>query len=211
MSRLRLAAVIAGLLRASKPSGIIADFVYAVAEWSPPAAEPEPMVTAGAVLPLFAGWSDRPELPTVAIVGLGYEPDKAVGAYEYLEATGVWVFLPYGTDPRYEHAIANANRTLLNQVPNDRRIDYRVDQPVSCFGTLEAVTYGAMTSSRPVLLPFGPKIFTLCALLVACLRRDVPVWRISTGQLGTAMDRVASGKVVGLRAVFRTADASEEG
>lgn len=209
MSRLRLASMIAGLLRLEFNGIITVDFMYSLAAYTPPAPEPEPIVNAGAVLPFFAGWSNRPELPTLAIVGLGYEPDKAVGAYEYLEASGIWAFVPKSIDPRYDRSVHEANSILLHRIPLAQRIAYRVDQPFHCFTTLESVVYGTLTDGRPVLLPFGPKIFTICALLVASLHRDVPVWRISSGQLGDAVDQTADGNIMGIRAVFADDDSTE--
>ncbi len=176
--------------------------MYSVAEWSPPSNEAEPIVSAGAVVPTFAGWSSRTDIPIVALIGLGYEPDKAMGAYEYLEATDVWTFLPAGEDERYARDLGLANRTLLSRLSPHKRITYRVDQPVACFGVLESVVYGLLDKSRPVLLPFGPKMFALCAMLVACVHREVPVWRISSNQFGKPVDRVASGKIIGIRASF---------
>lgn len=202
ISRLRLAALIAALLRVSRKNQLVVDFIYAVAQWSAPARIPDTMASAGAVLPIFAGWSNRPDLPTVAVIGLGYEPDRAVGAYEYLEATQVWTFCPNSADVRYDRDVGRANKTLLERVPEQHRVQYRVDGPYACFALLEAVVYGLLPGSRPVLLPFGPKIFSLCALLVACVHRQVPVWRLSSGQLGKATSQKPSGQLVGLRAVF---------
>jgi hypothetical protein len=211
MTRVRLAAILTAILEVTDKA-VDVDFVYSVARWSPPLDEPEPIVSAGAVVPAFAGWSNRTDTPIVALIGLGYEPDKAMGAYEYLEATDVWAFLPVGEDDKYLDDLNRANRTLLSRLAAQRQIAYRVDQPVACFGVLESVVYGLLPNSRPVLLPFGPKIFALCALLVACLHRDVPVWRISSDQVGKPLEREASGKIVGIRANFRAkaAESSNE-
>ena len=211
MSRLRLASVVSAFMRLSERGTIEADFVYAIAAWTPPSEEPEIISTVGSVIPYFAGWSTSPAIPTIAVVGLGYEPDKAVGAYEYLEASGVWVFKPIGMDRRYEVAVERSNNILLQRVPVERQLCYRIDSPRSCFGLLESVVFGLRQDGRPVLLPFGPKVFSLCALLVACVHRDVPVWRVSSEQHEDAADRVASGEVVSLRAVFSPQRDSDQG
>lgn len=202
MSRLRIASLIAAIMRGERPRRVVVDFLYAVAKWSKPVEEPEPIVYAGAVLPFFGGWSSKPELPSVALIGLGYEPDKAVGAYEYLEATRVWSFVPVSDDERYTRDIGRANESLFRRIPQKQQISYEVSQPFTTFGVIESVVYGELTGSRPVLLPFGPKIFALCAMLVACVHRDVPVWRISSGQYGKPVDRVAAGPICGIRVKF---------
>jgi hypothetical protein len=201
MTRFRLASILNAILQL-KDWTVEVDFLYSVAKWSPPSNEGETILRAGAVSPVFAGWSVPTDTPIVAIIGLGYEPDKAVGAYEYLEATDVWAFLPDGEDIRYMEDLNRANRSLLSRLDVRKQVRYRVDQPVACFGILESIVYGLLSNSRPVLLPFGPKIFALCAMLVACLHRDVPVWRISSEQSGEPVEREASGKVIGMRTVF---------
>lgn len=210
MSRLRLASIVAAIMWLDNTMRVTVDFVYSLARWSAPSEEPEPIVSAGPVLPFFAGWSTEPDSTVVAVVGLGYEPDKAVGAYEFLEATRLWAFLPTSGDPQYTRDVNRANESLLRRVPATARITYDVNQPLTCFGTLESVVSGAVEYGRPVLLPFGPKIFALSCLLVGCVHRDIPVWRISSGQYGLALDRVASGEIVGLRAVFEPAEAATE-
>ena len=202
MSRLRLACLLSAIVNCKTSKRLVVDFVYSIAAWSPPPEEGEPIERAGPVLPFFAGWSNQPDLPTVAVIGLGYEPDKAVGAYEFLEAADVWVLVPISDDSRYRRDLERANRSLLNRLPAAHRITYSVDQPVSCFGIVESIVYGTLGRSRPVLLPFGPKICALCSLLVATLHRDASVWRITSGQEGDPSDRKAAGPIIVLQSVF---------
>jgi hypothetical protein len=208
LSRLRMAHILAAIVQLQNTYEVSVDFLYAVAKYSAPVDKSEPISFSDTVLPFFAGWSPRLELPTVAVIGLGYEPDKAVGAYEYLEATKVWAFVPSGEDARYDKAVKNANAYLLKRLSSDQIIPYQVDQPFSSFQNLESLAFGAKKSGRVVLVPFGPKIFALACLLVACIHRDVAVWRISAGKFGEPVDRRASGKVVGIRVVLPPASIS---
>jgi len=59
--------------------------------------------------------------------------------------------------------------------------------------------------NNAVLFPFGPKIFTLCSLLVACLNPAIAVWRVSSQDLGDASDRLPSQFIYGLRVEFAPA------
>ena len=63
-------------------------------------------------------------------------------------------------------------------------MEYRVEQPIDCFGMLESVVYGLLKSFSAIVLPFGPKVFTLCSLLVASLHPTVSIWRVSAGGAG---------------------------
>ncbi|MGC3968743.1 MAG: hypothetical protein QM775_15645 [Pirellulales bacterium] len=205
MSRIRIASILAALLELQDGPSVDVDFLYSIAKFVRPVALSAPNVSAQPVLSLFAGWNADLSLPITALIGLGYEPGKAIGSFEYLEATNVWTFCPIGDDDRYDRAVKKANASLLDHTPKKQNVFYRLDQPLTCFGTLESIVYGLLPSQRPVLLPFGPKIFALVAMLVACVHREVPVWRISSGQSGSPEPREASGKILGLRVAFDTA------
>jgi len=203
MSRFRIATIVASLFEGA--DNVAVDFLYSIAAFSgPPKDALTPITVCGPAVDTFAGWSVEPEVPQAAIIGIGYEEEKAVGAWEFLEPAEAWVFRPSGEDLRYDRALEKANRNLWRLVPRQNVIDYRVDQPFDCFAALEALTYGKTSSRRVTLVPFGPKIFTLSCLLVGCLYWPrIAVWRVSSGQLEPAVDRVANGKVIGLRVDFQ--------
>lgn len=176
------------------------DFLYAMARFAAPADEEVPNTQAGPVLPSFAGWATDPGSPTLLILGLGYERDQAIGAVEYIEPAEVWAFDPSGTDQEYSNAISSANAQLWSMRPKPpRRITYDPGQPFQTFGVIESLLASLVRRSRPVILPFGPKVFALAALLAARFHPATAVWRVSAGSSGTPVQRAASGAVVGLR------------
>jgi hypothetical protein len=95
-----------------------------------------------------------------------------------------------------------ANGILFNSIPWENQIYYRVEQPFECFISLESLTARCLRSSGVVLLPFGLKIFSVCALLVASIHTDAAVWRVSAGGAEPAVDRIASEYFCGVRAIF---------
>lgn len=203
MSRLRIAAWIASLFEVSIDRLFKVDILYASALYSEPSHESGPIVTSRPVLESFAGWSMTPESQPVVIFGLGYEQDKAVGALEYLEPGVVWAFTPKGEDARYEDAMRAANETLWDLIPSSNIVEYPVLDPFATFLQVESVSFGAMKAGRPVIIPFGPKIFSVCSLLAACLHYPaIAVWRVSSGALEPPNNRIASGSVVGITAMF---------
>ncbi len=204
LSKLRLAAMVDSLRRWNGGNSLIVDFMYSVAEFSAPLDAEVSNAHVGPVLKSFAGWSLEPNQPTIAIVGIGYEENKALGAVEHLQVSQVWIFAPISEIPEYEPRLELANSILLElYVSRENRIDYRVEQPFDCFVALESLTERCLRSSRVVLLPFGPKIFALCALLVACLHSNAAVWRVSAGEAEPAIDRIPSKFFCGLTAEFR--------
>jgi hypothetical protein len=202
LSRLRIAFIVGVLTELSRFSRYRVDFVYSGAEFSVPSDDIGLNVSSGPVTDQFAGWSDDPDKPPAAIIGLGYERDKAVGAVEYIEPVEIWVFVPSDHEQEYSDAIREANRPLLEILGPGRLWPYAVYEPYNCFKSLESLVYGAVRTHRPVMLPFGPKLFMLCCLLVSLVHTQVAVWRFSSGDYETPVNRVPNGRIACLRALF---------
>jgi hypothetical protein len=209
-SRHRIAAIVAVIQSLKCEQPIEVDFVYAFSKFSPPQEE-GPLEVIRPVLPEFAGWSSSPEQPTAAILGLGYELNKAVGALEFIEPARVWAFEPNGGDRRYASARRRANANLWNSLPEISRVPYKIAQPAQLFVILESLIFGLLQSYRPIVIPFGPKIFALCSVIVASVHFPrVAVWRATTGEGGPPVDHVPSGEIAGLRVRFSQRTSSEE-
>jgi len=199
-SRLRIATLLDLFRTLSCP--VVVDFVYCAAKFSPPPRSHPPNGHVGPVTRSFAGWTE-PDRSSVALVGLGYEQDKALGAVEHIQATDVWVFSPVSAESEYASVLKTANAILLSSVPRNRVVEYIVERPFDCFVVLESLAYRISQDRVPVFFPFGPKIFTLCSMLVACLHSEkVAVWRVSAGAEEEAVDRLPSESVCGLRVAF---------
>lgn len=204
MSRLRIAGLVAAIADLQNVSQVDISFVYSNAKFTQPAKDSAQIEAAGPVLPRFAGWSVEPDKPSSVVLGLGYEYDKAIGALDYIEPAEVWAFYPVSSDERYDIEMLNANRILWPHLQSDHRISYPMARPVDCFFSLESLVYGLVKHSRPVLVPFGPKIFTLNCLLVACAHfPNVAVWRVSSGSNEQPVNREADGTILGVNAVFQ--------
>lgn len=184
-------------LAVRKGRPITAKLLYSPAEYVPPPTVEGPIVKSEPVVPEFAGWSMASGAPSVAIVGLGYEPDFALGTWEYLEASSLVAFFPTGEDVRYDEAVRKANEEILKQIGDAQVCKYRVDDPVHLFIILNTLVSGYLGIARPIIVPFGPKIFAVTALLVALIHQPaVTVWRVSGDQDALPVDREANGKVV---------------
>ncbi len=200
VTRVRLAIWIDLIRALARERPVQVDFVYSAARYSDPPRVLGPNRAVGP-LPGFAGWSN-PGIPLTVVVGVGYEYNKALGAVRYLDPEETWAFIPTGHSRRYARTIDRANAHLWEMISEDNRIYYHVLRPLDCLAMLESFVCGVLRSKKVTLLPFGPKSFALCCLLVACIHNDVPVWRVSSGQDTEPTDRVANGRVVGLRTTF---------
>jgi hypothetical protein len=152
---------------------------YSLASYSPsPAVWARLNRTIRPVHPAFSGWSaDGPNLPLDVVVGLGYEKGKALGAVEYLEPRYRWVFVPESPESDYLNEVEKHNREVIN-ANKDRISHYQVLSPVDTYFTLRSLVDGIAREARPVLLPFGPKIFFAINLLVALSIDEAAVWHV---------------------------------
>ncbi|MFY3977188.1 hypothetical protein ACOTHX_13410 [Achromobacter xylosoxidans] len=203
-SRVRLATIVYVLfsLASKRRSALTVDFAYSLAKFEKPNPERYPNTVVGPAHQAFAGWSQGGYSSTAAVLGLGYEQDQALGVVEYLQAGEVWAFSPNSPINEYKPEVKRANDLLLSEIPPRQVIEYDVCAPASIVATLESVVRGLGNDHSVVLVPFGPKIFVLCSLIVAAMRRDVAVWRVSQGSHISPQDRYASEEAFGLRLFF---------
>jgi hypothetical protein len=187
------------------------DFVYYLAAFQRPGKRIKQNAYAGPVLPSFAGWWRYPELPVAAVIGLGYEEHKALGAVELLQVPeAIWTFMPESTVKEYDAELLIANRELLKRVPKDHRVTYAVEDPFRTYKGLAALRQSISDLYNVVLLPFGPKIFGLASILVGLADHHTAVWRISAGIHAKPREAYAHGEPFGLRVTFRSWSSDEE-
>lgn len=153
--------------------------LYSLAKYIPPSKTMSPNETVAPAHPRFAGWLSKPHLPILAIVGLGYETDKALGAVEYLDAEEKFIFIPDSAEMEYRTKVEEENRDLLQMTVKERIFEYCVEDPTSTIQMLNSLTIAAKTEFKPTLLPFGPKIFFAASLVVALAHPEASVWYVS--------------------------------
>jgi hypothetical protein len=201
-NRTRLAYLVDGLRKADPRLQITTDFVYSLAKYDPPREKPEVNSSLGPVIPAFAGWTDDPDKPPSLVIGLGYEFGRALGAVEYIQAADIWTFLPQSPIDEYLVAVKEMNKLLLEELRDERKIIYPLSSPAYTFSILNSLVEKLLSTSSPVLVPFGPKMFYLCCLLMGCSYEDVAIWRVSPDQREPALQRIESGEVFGIQVIF---------
>lgn len=206
-SRNRLAALVSALTDVGEQRALSVDFYYAGSNFFEPPGRDELIYEPSPVAPQFAGWSGRPGLPSVGVMGLGFEPDRAMAAAEYGEFSELYVFRPDGGGAKFRRAMLKANEVLLSSRAV-RVLDYNIFDPLESFFRLSSLVDGLIRSTRPVLVPMGPKVFALACLLVASRERTVPVWRVSSREFGEPANVVASGRFSVMSVEFGSASLS---
>lgn len=134
----------------------------------------------------FAGWTAAPDMPIELVIALGYEKGKAIGAAEYLEPGDTWLFVPTSPEGKYLREVQIQNKELL-QERQTKQLEYEVLSPVDAYHSLLSLVRGMRNVARPVLLPFGPKVFFGLSLLVAMVIEEAAVWFVD-GENTTGTD-----------------------
>lgn len=202
LTRTRIAHLVSTFAQSGIEGEISVAFLYSLAHYTPPPVEQVSNTHVGPVSKDFAGWWDEPERALSAVVGVGYEQDKALGATEYLQAEDIWLFQPESVEVEYTGALNTANKTLLEAVPKSQLLSYSVHDPIDLFSRLRALVQGLSVTNNVILLPFGPKLFVLCSLLVGVSNNQLAVWRVSAQTNEDPVNRTASGPCYGLRVGF---------
>lgn len=196
MSRLMVANMCYSLLNDSKRD-IDITILYAPSKYSRPSENISPIMNSGPVIHEYSGWSKNIQKPVIAIFGLGYENGRALGAFDYMDASDAYLFMPVGEDKRYEDDLLKINQNLITEVGYNKVFEYNLNNPYDTFIQLKSMVDGLKTNGRIVLVPFGPKMFNIIALLVTQIyRKEISLWRISPGQEEKAIDQLPSGKIV---------------
>lgn len=208
----RLAAIIEGiqLYQYKDKRKVQVDFQYSLAQYDAAHDKFIPNRKIGPISPFFAGWKTSFNTDHIAIIGLGFEKDKALGVHEYLEPKKTWLYIPHSPEEKYLGEVLKINKTLLGANPTENKINYDVTNPSETFSTLSALTRSIARLSSPIVVPFGPKIFVLASLLVGIEQFDVPIWRVSGKDPENPNDRVASEHFVGLRVLFNKSILTED-
>jgi hypothetical protein len=202
MSRSRMAAAIEHLLTVTPDARLEVDFLYAPAEFAEPSKEEEPPVLDVApVSGFFAGWWSALDFPLRVIIGVGYEFEQASSAINALEPFETQVYVPEGDDGDYLPEVIKANKGLMQTegVIQDT-VRYKVPDPFSCMRRLEASLLRLKSERRIAFVPLGPKIFSICAMLVAGLHPEsTQVIRVSAGSRQEPENRCSDRTVCGLK------------
>lgn len=205
LNRFRIASAIAETNAFIVEGRIIVDFLYALAEFQPPQSTASPNEFLGPVHSNFSGLFRDPERPVALVAGLGYEHGKVVGATEYIQASRVVTFFPKSDISEYEQHVRRANRSILEEIDPRDIIHYPLNNPVKALAMLDSAIRGLEETYNVVILPLGPKLFSVFALITHLFHSESSVWRVSSGRHSKPRDVNASGHFlgIGIRTEFR--------
>jgi hypothetical protein len=175
-------------------------FSYSPAKYtSPRGSSPNAVV---GPLPGFCGL-DVPDKPSALIIGLGYERDRALGLFQYVDPAIAFAFYTDPVlEPQFLDVIEANNATILNLLPKENIYTHPLADLQRTGDLLLSLCSALRDDYRIILAPLGVKPFSLICLLLATRFRNIDVWRVSPGTKSPPQEREALGRLLTLKAVF---------
>jgi hypothetical protein len=119
------------------------------------------------------------------IVGLDQVPLRASELEEIYKPREIAVFIPETvTDPGYVENIKKSNRSFLDKVSNFNLINYPVDDPDEINSKLASLCLKMRLKSEVAIVPGGPKIFSVMALLISMQYPDIKIIEVKSKNTG---------------------------
>lgn len=142
---------------------------------------------------------NAPNRPTALIIGLGYEKDQAYSLMGYFNVGPDDVYL-FRTDKRtnedYYQEVTKQNAELIKAVPDNHIFEYSLDDIISANKLLLDLCHELTFSNRVIIVPCGPKPFTLISLLTSIRNDSVDIWRASNHTDSYYHEKESSEKVI---------------
>jgi len=202
MDRSRLGATVRTLTNISATRRVDVTFIYSVGTFDSLFESPDAVVLVNRPLLGFEAWARDPALPVACVIGLGFENILALAALEMLEPTRTIAMIAESADSRFQARVRIDNAALMKS-PDIAEVGYSVDFPFRSLHVLEDIVHALRAHFRVVIVPLGPKVFALLAMLVALeYDNEVAVWRVSADLGRTPRDRPALGPISTIQVIM---------
>lgn len=176
-NRLMMFMVVSALSRSCRRNDKIT-VVYCPSIYKEPDRRFPQMEKLGPISAEFSSFASDPAKPLSLMIGLGFEPGIAMGIISQLEPTISYCFWGAGIDKRFDTAVRDANFGFDFAGFATREVRYLLNDPKGSYDLLEAVTYGLIQQHNVIIVPMGPKLFSLLAALIGMRYvGQVAIWR----------------------------------
>lgn len=152
--------------------------LYSPAAYSPPDWKFPQLERFGPISDYFTSFNSDPSLPLSLMLGLGFEPGVSMGIISQLEPRLTYCLWGSGADVRFDRTVKKANFDFRFPGFPTKAVRYLLNDPRGSFDLMEGITYGLMRDFNVVVVPLGPKIFSVLAGLLAMKHfGKISVWR----------------------------------
>ena len=135
--------------------------------------------------------------PVALILGLGYEKGRAEELSKQLDAQCTYAFYANpSVDTRYVNELIQNNRSVLRSIKEEQITTYPIFNLNTISELLTELCLKLRMSHQVILVPVGPKPFTLMCFILAARYPDIHTCRVSSVINSNATDRRAHGEIL---------------
>jgi hypothetical protein len=180
-------------------------FSYTSAKFSEPL-KPHGMTILNSPVDLLKS-SVRAGQSRALILGLGYDKFLTTDIIKKFDYKSVYAFYSDpAIDGRYPGRVVKNNKKILKLIPDDNIYRYPIEDLKQLDKLLTKLTMKLRLDNQVVILPAGPKPFTLSSLILASRYPDIEVWSIDNGHFPAAY----SSDPVGVPMVYKLLLSNDE-
>jgi hypothetical protein len=117
--------------------------------------------------------------PVSMIVSLDHNHNSVLEAVNKVKPQKLIAFIPHCThDPEYTRLVRENNRHLLEKIDQNDIIGYEADRPEEINSLLTSRCLDERVDSEVVIVPQGPKTFSIMSMLLSVRYPDIKLWEI---------------------------------
>jgi hypothetical protein len=117
--------------------------------------------------------------PISMIVSLDHNSGSVYEAINKVKPHKILACIPHCThDPGYSDIVREQNRNLLAELDEQNIISYECDQPGEINSILTSLCLDERVNSEVVIVPQGPKTFSIVSMLLSVRYPDIKLWEI---------------------------------
>jgi hypothetical protein len=141
---------------------------------------------------LFPGRGlSQPEKPTCLIVGMGLHEDYNQFIKDKINPESILLFYSDPAPDGYVETIFSNNQELIEMVDIKNLHSYPINNLNETVNKLTDICINLRLRYNIIILPLGPKVFTLLSLLLAVRYPDIDVWNISNTKIKQLNKKIA--------------------
>jgi hypothetical protein len=131
----------------------------------------------------------RDRKPVSMIASLDSNHNTIMEAISKVKPQKIFAFIPRcAHDPDYTGLVLENNKSLLERLDSNSIINYDADRPEEINTLLTSYCLDQRISSEVIIVPQGPKTFSMMSLLLAVRYPDVKLWEIILRDQKTSTD-----------------------
>jgi hypothetical protein len=117
--------------------------------------------------------------PVTIIAGLDNNAKLLNEAITKIRPLKILAFVPESrTDPEYTYSVAENNRSLLDKLNSNHIFRYDMSHPDAINSLLTSCCLDHRINQEVMIIPQGPKVFSMMALLLSVRYPDIKLWEI---------------------------------